>query len=132
MLLTVSQKSDNSELNMTFNNKAYDFVQIKEIYHCKCPDNSSTPLFEVDKIGFPQENKVVWFNYEIDIDTISSINDNSGQCAKAKQLLQTHKQNIKIKISVIKTKDYYNCIVIDNREKYMFKSKIILKAVNAE
>lgn len=72
ILLSVSQKSENKELNLNFSKEAAEKLECKTIFRCKSPSTTDGELllFEVDKIAFCSGSTITWCNFEIDSSTI--------------------------------------------------------------
>ena len=86
-ILSVSQKSYGKELNVTFNKESADKYQINTIYHCRSLSQSEIDYYEknsdtlphyyqVDKIGIPKGDKIKWYKFEIDIESMEKIDLN--------------------------------------------------------
>lgn len=72
-LLTVSKKSSNTELNVTFKKDVTDNdLEIQAVYEVENP-TCRNELNRVCKIGIPQDGHLKWYRYEVETDTIKII-----------------------------------------------------------
>lgn len=130
-LLTVSQKSDDSELNVTFNKNAADQLDLAVVYHCKSLpfDGDLTLMFEVDEIGIVVDGHVEWHGFNIDdIQPIGNTERHIKMAEDADQYLSIYLGNLKdLEISVQESlNDYHKVLATINNQQYSFKAKIKL------
>lgn len=129
-LLTVSQKSNDSELNVTFKKEAADRLELTTVYHCKSLPYGDrfTLMFDVDKIGIVVDGQVEWHQFEIGgikqtAQQPTTIPD--GKAAKAK--LDAGYAITSLKISVQESLgDYHTILASIDNQLYGFEAKIKL------
>ena len=69
-LLTVSKKSEGRELNITFKREAVDAkLVIKAVYEIDAPFHHNGSILYVNRIGIPQDNRIVWHEWRINRDS---------------------------------------------------------------
>lgn len=69
-LLTVSKKSDGSELNITFKREAVDAkLNMKAVYEIDAPSRHNNSILHVNRIGIPQDNRIEWHEWRINMES---------------------------------------------------------------
>ena len=99
-LLTVSQKSDDSELNITFNKSSADKIELSVIYRCKSLDyqrnqNQLVLFYHVDSIGIPKNGQIEWHSFRIIPSSIKPVVPINVQKTKEIEALAMHAEYAK-------------------------------------
>ena len=64
-------KKDDRHLNITFSKKAVDEkLSLDCVFYCVRPKNYRSLCYDVEKIGFVDNGKIVWYHWEIDESSI--------------------------------------------------------------
>lgn len=135
VLLSVSQKSDNKELNLNFKKEAADKLECKTIFRCKTPGNTvgELLLFEVDKIAMCVGSIITWCNYEIDSSTIIPVAHCNRSEYWAEQAKNNYTKGIKPSKILLGTKNHYDelmhIVAFYDNDKLGFKAKLKLNKI---
>lgn len=133
VLLSVSQKSENKELNLNFKKDSADKLECRTIFRCKSPSNIDGELliFDVDIIAVCTNDNITWYNYEVDDSTIIPLNNDQLSLQMADEAKLRYVKGVcpsQIKIGCLNkhNEPVYIVAFFDNDVKLAFKAKLRL------
>ena len=75
-ILSYSAKND-KELNVTFNKKSTDELLVLEcVYYCGPLKDKMSLAYDVKKIGLVENGKIVWYKWEVNMESLKWLDDN--------------------------------------------------------
>ena len=108
-------------LNLTFNKFAADnLLEIDTIYHCKAKKDQSSLEYDIIEIGLLVDNRIKWFDYEIDKDSVQ-IENNGGYILSNEDIMRIYGRRIMPSVNADINNLFSKNIILPNFGEYILR-----------